>query len=137
MSPPARHLVFYDGSCGACHAFVRFVLSRDDRHALDFAPLGGATFASRVDAAVAAGLPDTVVVLTPEGRLLMRARAVARALRELGWPWRVAGAAIDLVPRPIADRAYDLVAVMRRRLFAAPATACPVVAPSLRARLLP
>ena len=34
-------VLFYDGSCGLCHASVRFILLRDRRGTLAFAPLAG------------------------------------------------------------------------------------------------
>ena len=39
-----------------------------------------------------------------------------------------------VVPRGVADRAYDLLARMRSRLFRRPSGVCPVLAPALRAR---
>ena len=131
-----RHIVFYDGACGICHAFVRFALPRDSTHALDFAPIGGATFARAVGAS-ASSLPDSVVVLARDGRLLVRSRAVALVLRELGGPWRVLGAILLAIPAPIADAGYAAIASLRRRLMPAPSGACPLVPAHLRERLLP
>lgn len=127
--------VFYDGTCGLCHGFVVFLLARDpDGSRFRFAPLQGTTFAALVPEAERARLPDSVVIRTNDGRLLVRAAGVAHALRRLGgaWPW-VAGA-IAIVPAFAADAAYDLVARLRRRLFRRPDDACPVVPIGLRGR---
>jgi predicted DCC family thiol-disulfide oxidoreductase YuxK len=40
------------------------------------------------------------------------------------------------VPARAADALYDFVARRRRRWFAAPVTACPVISPALRQRFL-
>jgi len=131
---PATELLLYDGHCGLCHRWIRFLLAEDRAAAFRFAPLGGATFHAAVPEAARASLPDSVVVVTAEGRLLVRSRAALHILRRLGGLWRVLAGVAGLVPRPLLDRAYDGVAAVRHRLFARPTEACPVVAPALRAR---
>ncbi len=132
----ATEIVFFDGGCGLCHGFVRFVVVRDARGAFSFAPLGGTTFAATFASSERAAVPDSVVVRTADGRTLVRSSAVVHVLGRLGGGWRVAAAALRVVPRPLRDVGYRAVATVRRRLFAAPKTACPVVPPHLRARFL-
>jgi predicted DCC family thiol-disulfide oxidoreductase YuxK len=50
MSMPASVItVFYDGHCGLCHGFIRFLLARDPGgEKFDFAPLQGSFFATVV-----------------------------------------------------------------------------------------
>jgi predicted DCC family thiol-disulfide oxidoreductase YuxK len=139
MSQAARtdspEVVFYDGSCGICHGFVRFVASRDDAGRFHFAPLGGTTFERSVSAIDRAKVSDSVVVLTSDQRLLLRSRAVLHVLERLGRGWWVLGRAASMVPRPLGDLVYDAVARVRRRWFAPTALAsCPVVPVSLRSR---
>jgi predicted DCC family thiol-disulfide oxidoreductase YuxK len=131
----SREIVFYDGSCGICHGFVQFVASHDDAGWFHFAPLGGTTFERSVSAVDRAKVPDSVVVLTTDQRLLLRSRAVLHVLERLGRGWRVLGRAASMIPRPLGDLVYDAVARVRRRRFA-PATvaSCPVVPVSLRSR---
>lgn len=104
---------------------------------LHFAPLGGETFGSRVREDEREGLPDSLVLLTPEGRLRTRSAAVVETLRTLGGRWRLLAALVAVVPRPAADALYDAVARIRHRLFAHPADVCPVVPPPLRSRFDP
>jgi predicted DCC family thiol-disulfide oxidoreductase YuxK len=132
-----RATVFYDGQCGLCHRLVRFVLARDAAGAFRFAPLGGETFQSSVPAWRAGALPDSIVVRTADGALLVRTAAVRHVLLALGGPWRIAGGALQLVPAALADRLYDGVARVRHRLFARPAGACPVLPSDLRSRFDP
>ena len=127
--------VFYDGGCGLCHRAVRFALTRDiDGARFRFAPLGGEAFRRRIPAAVRAGLPDSLVALTPDGTLLTRSAAVLHVMERVGGPWRIIGKLLALVPRGIRDAGYDGVAGMRRRLFERPGDPCPVTSPELRAR---
>lgn len=130
--------VFYDGHCGLCHGAVKFLLARDrDGSRFRFAPLQGETLPRLVPPEARAVLPDSVVVLTAEGALLTRSAGVIALLLELGGGWRVLAAALRVVPRPLRDAAYDLVARVRRSLFAAPADVCPMIPPELRARFEP
>jgi predicted DCC family thiol-disulfide oxidoreductase YuxK len=127
--------VFYDGHCALCHGAVKFLLARDpDGGRFRFAPLEGETFARLVPAATRAGLPDSVVVLTGDGALLSRSAGVIALLVELGGGWRVLAGALRRVPRPLRDGTYDLVARVRKRLFAEPPDVCPMLPPELRAR---
>jgi predicted DCC family thiol-disulfide oxidoreductase YuxK len=85
---------------------------------------------------LAAALPDSLAVQTPGGILLVRGRAVAYVLRQLGGFWGFCGVLLGGIPRPIADGAYDLVARLRRHLFRKPEGACPVLPRDLRDRFL-
>lgn len=138
MEPaPTRAVLFYDGGCGLCHLSVRALLALDRRGALAFAPLGGATFRELVPEAERAALPDSLVLRTADGRVLVRSAAVLESLQLVGGPARGLAAAARVVPRRLADRLYDRVARVRRRLFRPPAGGCPVVEPARRSRFLP
>ncbi len=94
-SPPQIERIFYDGHCGLCHGAVRFVIARDPQGRLfRYAPLEGTTFAALVPAKRRADLPDSVIVLTEDGRLLVRSAAFIHILRRLGGVWRVTAAII-------------------------------------------
>ena len=129
--------VFYDGDCGFCHGGVRFLASRERTGALRFAPLGGPTFQSLVPPAAAAGLPDSLVVHTADGRLLVQSDAMLHCLRRLGVGWRVLAALASLLPRRFLEAGYAAFARNRKRWFAPPQQACPVPPGALRARLDP
>ncbi len=126
--------VFYDGHCGLCHGTVRFVLAEDRRGAFRFAPLQGPTLAESIDEARRAALPDSIVVLCSDGRILTRSGAILFILRGLGGGWRAIASIGRLIPRVVRDSAYDAIARVRRRLVASPSDACPILPPALRAR---
>jgi predicted DCC family thiol-disulfide oxidoreductase YuxK len=127
--------LFYDGTCGLCHRAVRFVLAEGgNSEAFRFAPLDGETFQSVVPNAEKASLPDSLVVATCDGSLLVRANAVLWIGRRLGGIWRVLVVVISIVPRPVLNRLYDLVARTRYRLFARPKESCPILPAKLRER---
>lgn len=131
-------MLFYDGHCGLCHRAVRFVLRHDRSGSrFRFAPLQGATFQSLVPAGAQAGLPDSVVVLTQDGILLVRSNAFLHILRRLGGRWGTLASVLSVVPRPLRDVIYNLVARIRYRVFGTRLDLCPVVPRKLRARLYP
>jgi predicted DCC family thiol-disulfide oxidoreductase YuxK len=139
--PPAdsnAEFIFYDGHCALCHRSVKFVLKHDRLgSAFRFAPLQGTTFQSRVPPGQRAGLPDSVVVLTDDGTLLVRSNAFLHILRRLGGGWKSLGRVFQMIPRPIRDMVYDLVARIRYRVFGTREDLCPIVPPDLRARFDP
>ncbi|HEX6266710.1 MAG TPA: DCC1-like thiol-disulfide oxidoreductase family protein [Burkholderiales bacterium] len=130
----AGETIFYDGTCGLCHGVVRFVLSEDTKAGFRFAPLQGRHFEALVPQAVRSRLPETFVVLTDEGRLLLKSDAVIHLLLRLGGLWRLAGSALGALPRPVRDAAYDAVGANRQRLFRRPEGLCPLVPATLRER---
>ncbi|MGH9379640.1 MAG: thiol-disulfide oxidoreductase DCC family protein [Thermoanaerobaculia bacterium] len=131
-------IVFYDGTCGLCHGWVRFLLRRDrEGRRFRYAPLQGETLVARVPEERRRDLPDSVVVLTGEGDLLVESRAVIHLLRRLGGPWRMVAGLLWIVPRPLRDLVYRLVAAVRYRFFRRPQDLCPVVPTELRRLFLP
>jgi predicted DCC family thiol-disulfide oxidoreductase YuxK len=130
--------IFYDGHCGLCHRAVKFVLKHDrSGTAFRFAPLQGETFQSLVPPQRRVNLPDTFVVLTREGALLMRSNASLYVLERLGGGWRILANILRVIPRGLRDLMYDFVARIRYRLFGMRDDLCPVVPPDLRARFDP
>lgn len=135
---PGRDLLFYDGGCGLCHHLVSFVIARDrEGTRFRYAPLGGATFMAALTPSQREGLPDSVVVQTADGRILVRSDAAIHIGERLGGGWGLLARAVSLLPRWLLDPAYDVVARVRGRLFAKPEGACPLLPPELRPRFLP
>jgi predicted DCC family thiol-disulfide oxidoreductase YuxK len=135
---PSPEILFYDGHCALCHRAVKFVLKHDrSGSAFRFAPLQGSTFESRVLPEQRATLPDSVVVLTATGSLLVRSDAFLHILRRLGRGWRFLAGALVVIPRPVRDLVYDFIARIRYRVFGKREDVCPIVPPNLRARFDP
>lgn len=139
---PAR--LFYDGDCGFCHRSVRFILSEElatpAALRLRFAPLGSDTFRAclaRHPELDAASLPDSIVLELEDGVVFTRSAAALEIASRLGGIWRLLALAGRLVPKPLLDAGYDGIARIRKRLFAQPKDACPILPPDLRARFDP
>ncbi len=133
------NLILYDGGCGLCHRFVRFVLPRDREGSFRFAALQGAAAVPLLEThgKDPADLDTVYVVIgyeEPSPQLLERADAVLFVLRQLGWPWR-AFAVLSILPRALRDAAYRRVAAGRYRIFGRSET-CDLPSPAHRDRFL-
>jgi predicted DCC family thiol-disulfide oxidoreductase YuxK len=141
-TPPgsaSEPLMLYDGSCGFCAAGVQFILRHERQHTLRFAALE-----SELGTAVRRRHPelantDSMVWVEPasSGRqelVTVRSAAVLAAAHYLGGAWRLAAIAW-LIPAPIRDALYDLVARHRHRLVRG-GERCLLPSPDTRARFL-
>ncbi len=130
-------ILFYDGDCGLCHRFLRFVIAEDRRTTpMTFAPLFSEKFHELLTPEEQENLPDSVVLHTG-GKLYTRSRAVAEVLLRLGGLWGCVGWVMQLLPTTVLDWAYDRVASIRQRLFTSPKTGgCPILPQELRPRFL-
>ena len=129
--------LFYDGNCGLCHRWVRLGLAEDrSGRLLRFSPIGSDTFNSLVSETDRQNLPDSIIVVKHDETLLVRSDAVLYILRALGGVWQVIGAVLLVVPKPLRDLAYDLIARIRHSLFKSPPDLCPIIPKELRDRFI-
>jgi predicted DCC family thiol-disulfide oxidoreductase YuxK len=140
MPASANPVLLYDGVCGLCNRLVQFTLKHDHHDLFRFASLQGPTAASILErhGASAAEL-DTFYVATDfeqsGERLWARSDAAVFVLQELGGQWRALGAIFRILPRPLRDAAYNLVARNRYRIFGKFET-CPMPDPRHRHKFL-
>jgi predicted DCC family thiol-disulfide oxidoreductase YuxK len=134
-----RALLLYDGVCALCNGVVQFLMKHDRLDRFRYAPLQsslGREVLARFDIYA---FPDGVMLLTdaltPAEHLYQRSDAVAVSLERLSMPWRLVGRVLRLVPRPLRDWGYGIVARFRYRLFGRYDT-CPLPPPEQRSRLL-
>jgi predicted DCC family thiol-disulfide oxidoreductase YuxK len=133
-------IILYDGVCGLCNRFVRFVLKRDHKGQFRFAALQS-KFARTVlerHGLNPDGLDTVYLVLDcglPTEHLLSRNDAAAAVLGELGGFWRFWAALLDLLPRRFRDWRYTLVARNRYRFFGRH-DSCPLPDPKHRHKFL-
>ena len=133
-SPP---VVLFDGDCSFCSATVRWTIERDPLARLRFAPLRSASARRAVALADPNTdfdeLPDTIV-LADENGVHTTSTAVLRMTRHLRFPYPVLRLAL-LVPRPVRDAAYRLLARNRYRWFGR-SDHCPLPPPGFASRFL-
>lgn len=137
IAPPP--VLLYDGDCAFCAESVRFVLARDQKGTLRFAPIKG-EFGRRV----VAEHPelegrDSMIWVEPASdtrasTTAIYADAALRVARYLGGVWGVARLAF-IIPRPVRDAVYRRVARHRHRLLRG-APGCLLPTPETAARFL-
>lgn len=131
--PEATDDVFYDGTCGLCHSGMRWLVAEDPTGtSFRYAPLFGDAFAAAFPNAT--DLPDSVIVKTAGGAVLVRSDAALRLLSRLGGFWRIFGILFGVLPRRLRDAMYDFIASVRYRIFGRKKDACPLMPPDLRSR---
>lgn len=127
-------IVLYDGVCGLCDRSVQLILRNDRRGRFRFAALQSEAGQALLEAS---GLPRQAldsIVLVEGGRAWRKSRAALRIARRMDAPWPLLWP-LMIVPRPLADIFYDLVAKNRYRLFGK-LDACTIPPPEVRARFL-
>ena len=139
----SRPIVYYDGLCGLCDGFVRFVVAHDHLGRYRFAPLQGDTARIRLGAGLELDALRTVVLeedpaFRPIGQtdgLRVKSDAALAILAELGHGWRLVQV-LRIIPRPIRDLVYDFIARYRYRWFGKRDT-CRIPRSNERDRFLP
>ena len=132
LMPPLRagetDRLLYDGMCGLCHRAVKFILRHDvTERAFRFMPLQSESVDEVLpDGYQRAQLPDSMVVVTERGEVLMKSDAALYIGARMGGIWRVLSLLGRRVPQGTRDLVYDLVARVRHKLFAKPDDLCPV-----------
>lgn len=133
--PVPGAVVIYDGECALCAGSIRFIAAHDPHRRFRFAAssseVGRALLAQQ--GLLQPGGSGTMVFIDGD-RVFVRSTAVLRIAARLPWPWRALAAAL-VVPAPLRDVVYRMVARYRHRWFGRPAACAPLPA-DVKARLL-
>ena len=139
-----RHnVVFFDRVCLMCNAAVRFLSSEDNRRALYFSTLQGETYARshRADDSPCTDDIASIVFVeslaTGDQRTYTHSTAVVRILRTMGGFWWLPGIALTIVPRPIRDCLYRVLATHRYQWFGKTSELCELPTEEQRKHMLP
>ncbi len=135
-APETGPILLFDGVCNLCDASVQFVMRHDRDARVRFASLQSAAakpFLAR------AGLDpqylDSLVFVDAAGRVLVGPDAALAVGAQLDAPWSALARIGRLLPRPLREAGYRLVARHRYRVFGKK-EACRLPTPAERARFL-
>lgn len=110
-----KKIVFFDGICQLCNGFVDFLITRDSRKVLYYAPLQGSTASAVLNRNTSSTLDS--VVFVKEGQIFQKSKAVVMILKELPYPWKSLGLVGEYIPRFVADAVYERIAKNRYQWF--------------------
>ena len=127
-------IVLYDGVCGLCDRSVQLILRNDRRGRFRFAALQSETGRALLEKFGLSPEALDSVVLVEDGRAWRKSRAALRIARRMDGPWPLVWP-LRIVPRPVADSLYDILAKNRYRIFGKLET-CMIPPPEVRARFL-
>jgi predicted DCC family thiol-disulfide oxidoreductase YuxK len=135
MAAVASHgVILFDGTCAFCERSVIFIAKRDPEAYFRF----GASQSPQAAALLAPfGLTrDTArsIILLEGNRAYLRSTATLRIAARLRRPWSWLRFLL-LVPAPLRDAVYRVVATARHRL-AGVSNACEIPPPEIRQRLI-
>ena len=127
-------LILFDGMCNLCSFWVRFVIQRDPRKEFRFAALQSAAGQETLRRLALAGGEPHTMVFVEEGKAYLKSSAALRIARRIGGLGSLAFVFI-ILPAPVRDFFYDLVARNRYRWFGRKES-CMVPTPDLKDRFL-
>ncbi|CAN5789940.1 thiol-disulfide oxidoreductase DCC family protein [soil metagenome] len=109
-------IVVFDAQCLLCNGWVRFLLRHDRKGVFRFASIQG-TAGRQMLESQGLQIDGLQTLLLVDGqRTWQQTAAIFRVLHALGWPWRLAWLGW-LIPSPLRDSAYRLMARHRYRIF--------------------
>jgi len=133
-SVTAQPVVFFDGECVMCNGFVDILLQVDPAGTIQIAPLQGET-ARQCLPPLPTDRAAWSIYYQDDTRLYDQSDAFIQICKRLGGVWSTLSM-IGLIPRPIRDSIYRLIARNRYRLLGRRAT-CRMPSESDQNRFLP
>ncbi len=116
VGPYIQPLVVFDGDCVLCSRSMRMLVKLDKARRFHLTPAQGDLGRSLYRACDLSTDNFATYLVVADNRVFERSTAIVAIAKRLAWPWK-AGAALIIVPRPIRDALYDLVARHRYRIF--------------------
>lgn len=116
MTHRQHPVIVFDGMCVLCSANARFVMRHDRAGRFRLTTMQGEAGAALMERFEIDPLDPETFILVDGDSVLRNSDAALAILVGLGWPWR-ALAALRIVPRPLRDWVYRLVARNRYRWF--------------------
>lgn len=130
-----KPIILFDGVCNLCNGMIGFILRQDVRGVFRFAPLQSASGRTYLEKFGLDTGSFPSVVLIEGDRFFQASTAALRVMLRMGWPFK-ALYALMLLPRPIRDWVYGLIARNRYRLFGR-TQECMLPTPEIMSRFLP
>ncbi len=131
---PDKPILLFDGVCNLCNGFVNFAIARDPHGTLLFAALQSETGQRLIRQH---GIPNDLrsFIFIEQDRYDEKSTAILKVLKRLNgaWPFLFG---LMVVPKPIRNGVYDMIAKNRYRWFGKEAV-CRMPTEETKRRFLP
>lgn len=129
-----RSVLLFDGVCNLCSGFVIFTIKRDPQGKFKFSPLQSEEGKKKLKKFNLPTDKISTFILIDSNSYHLKSSAALRVFKKLTGLWPFLFIFI-LVPKPVRDFVYDIVAKNRYRWFGKK-NDCMVPSPEIRARFL-
>jgi len=133
MTQLPQRIVYFDGVCNVCNAFIDFLIRRDHKRILKYSPLQGEAAKVRLPADLVSSL--STLVLEDEQGVSTQSTAAIKTIASLGGVYGLMSVFL-IVPRFLRDWVYRWIADHRYLWFGKRDT-CRLPTPEERAQFLP
>ena len=117
-------IVIYDGSCGMCSSFVQFILKHEKNDSLRFTPMHSDYAMSITEEHFSHEVPDSIIFVDTSN-VYIDSTAAIEISKSLRWPYSIIQY-FGIIPRPIRDAIYRIIAKYRKRIFDSSPEACEI-----------
>lgn len=134
MNEDSQHIILFDGVCNLCNTSVNFVIKHDRKRWFKFAPLQSERGQTLLKAHHLPTEDFDTFILIQERKSFTKSTAALQVLKNLGGLWQLVYVFI-IIPRPMRDFVYQLIAKNRYRWFGKRA-ACMIPTEDVKSRFL-
>jgi predicted DCC family thiol-disulfide oxidoreductase YuxK len=127
-------IILFDGVCNLCNTAVQFIISHDSEGHFFFAALQSEAGQEILDKFNLSKTEFNSFIYVREGKVYQRSRAALSVLKDLGSWWKILYVFI-VIPYPLRDLIYDMVAKYRYKIFGKRAS-CMIPTPDLQKKFL-
>ncbi|MBX3020871.1 MAG: DUF393 domain-containing protein [Bdellovibrionales bacterium] len=103
-----HRIVYFDGHCNVCNAFIDFLIRRDRKRILKYTPLQGETARAHLSAALVRDV-STLVMEDEKGNITTESTAAIKTIASLGGVYSLMHVFL-WVPKGIRDWVYRWIA---------------------------
>ena len=109
-------ILLFDGDCKICNFWVQFIQKRKPRKKFEFTPLQSQKGKLLLEDYKINSSIDSIVFIW-KNKAHIKSGAAFQIIKQFGFFWQIS-LIFWLIPKPIRDWVYDLIAKNRHRFFA-------------------
>ena len=131
---PNDKIIFFDGNCPMCHAWVKHIIRWDKKKLFRFAPLESDIARSTLTPLLPGFLEENTIIYVEQKKVYKRSEAILKIIHSLGFPFTILSAG-RIIPKKLRDGLYTWVA-NRRYKYGPRYESCPIPPVEWRDRFL-